>query len=115
MEINIENEGPGYTPDAPDTAETPAGELDFTGRGMEIIGASSDHLVLDTGGRRLPIGAEIPFQVNYSALLRGMTSPFVDLVLRPASLDSITLKKAPDAPGIRSSAQHSTAATRRFH
>lgn len=45
--------------------------------GMELLGASSDHLVLDTGGEMVAVGAEISFGLNYSALLRAMTSPFV--------------------------------------
>lgn len=45
--------------------------------GMEILGASSDHLVVDTGSSRPAIGSEVMFQLNYSALLRAMTSPFV--------------------------------------
>jgi len=47
--------------------------------GIEILAASSDHLVIDSanGRDRLQIGTEISFQLNYSALLRAMTSPFV--------------------------------------
>jgi len=45
--------------------------------GMNILGASSDHLVVDTRRTRLPVGAEIRFQLNYSALLHAMSSPFV--------------------------------------
>lgn len=53
--------------------------------GIEILGASSDHLVLDTGAHELPVGAEVHFQVDYAALLGAMTSPFVaELVLEPA-------------------------------
>lgn len=44
---------------------------------MKILGASSDHLVIDGGGHRLPIGTEVHFQLNYSALIRAMASPFV--------------------------------------
>lgn len=51
--------------------------------GMEILGASSDHLVLNTGGRTMLVGEEVTFQANYSALLRSMTSPFVDHFLSP--------------------------------
>jgi predicted amino acid racemase len=51
--------------------------------GMEILGASSDHLILDAGGQRLAIGAEIRFQLNYSALVRAMSSPFVAKVVGP--------------------------------
>ncbi|HUT47884.1 MAG TPA: alanine/ornithine racemase family PLP-dependent enzyme [Alphaproteobacteria bacterium] len=45
--------------------------------GVEILAASSDHLIVDPGNRALPVGDEIAFQLNYSALLRAMTSPFV--------------------------------------
>ena len=46
-------------------------------RGISICSASSDHLVLESADQKLPIGAEVTFQLNYSALLRAMTSPFV--------------------------------------
>lgn len=45
--------------------------------GMELLGTSSDHLVLDTGAVAVPVGTELRFALNYSALLRAMTSPFV--------------------------------------
>ena len=51
--------------------------------GMEIIGASSDHLVLDSHDNRFSTGDEIAFQVNYGALLRAMTSPFVVKIYGP--------------------------------
>ena len=50
--------------------------------GMSIIGASGDHIILDTSYRRLAVGAEIDFQLNYSALLRAMTSPFVAQIVK---------------------------------
>ncbi len=50
--------------------------------GIEILGASSDHLILNTGARQFSVGDEISFNVNYSALLRAMTSPFVERVLQ---------------------------------
>ena len=46
-------------------------------RGMQILGASSDHLVVDTGERCCPVGTEVSFELDYSALVRAMTSPFV--------------------------------------
>jgi len=57
--------------------------------GIEICGASSDHLILETGKletgtRHYSVGDEISFNVNYSALLRAMTSPFVKIVLKGA-------------------------------
>ena len=41
-----------------------------------VLGASSDHLVLQTDGRSVP-GDEFRFEPGYSALLRAATSPFV--------------------------------------
>ena len=49
--------------------------------GIEITGASSDHLVVDCGSTLPPVGAELRFQLGYSALVRAMTSPFVSQVL----------------------------------
>jgi predicted amino acid racemase len=53
--------------------------------GVEILGASSDHLVVDTGRRPLPVGSEIAFQLDYRALVRAMTSPFVTKILKVGS------------------------------
>ncbi len=53
--------------------------------GTEILGASSDHLVVDSGQEHLPVGAEIRLQPNYSALVRAMTSPFVTKVVKAHS------------------------------
>lgn len=48
--------------------------------GIKLLGASSDHLVVESTSC-LPIGSELSFQLNYSALLRAMTSPFVTKVM----------------------------------
>jgi predicted amino acid racemase len=48
--------------------------------GFEVLGASSDHLVLDAGGATIAIGTELRFGVDYSALLRATTSPSVAVV-----------------------------------
>lgn len=45
--------------------------------GIQVLDASSDHLVLNTGSKRLAVGSQVSFQMNYSALLRAMTSPHV--------------------------------------
>jgi predicted amino acid racemase len=44
--------------------------------GVQILAASSDHLIVQTRDRMSP-GDEIRFEPGYSALLRSMTSPFV--------------------------------------
>jgi predicted amino acid racemase len=46
--------------------------------GIAVLGASSDHLVL-AGGRQPPaVGTEISFMLDYGALVRAMTSPYVE-------------------------------------
>ena len=48
---------------------------------IKIVGASSDHLIVESGLHPLPVGTELTFQLNYSALVRVMTSPFVAKVV----------------------------------
>lgn len=50
--------------------------------GLRILGASGDHLVVESGKQRLAIGSEVSFQPNYSALIRAMTSPYVSKVMK---------------------------------
>ena len=50
--------------------------------GMTILGASGDHLVVDSGSEHMAIGSEVSFQPNYSALIRAMTSPYVSKVVK---------------------------------
>lgn len=45
--------------------------------GTTILGSSSDHLVLNSGEDRPPVGTEMKFHLNYSALARSMASAFV--------------------------------------
>lgn len=44
---------------------------------LEILGSSSDHVVLDSRHRNLEIGSEVKFSLDYGGLLSAMTSPFV--------------------------------------
>jgi predicted amino acid racemase len=53
--------------------------------GIDIMGASSDHLILESECFELRVGAEVIFQLNYGALVRAMTSPFVTKLMQPAS------------------------------
>jgi len=46
----------------------------------DIIGASSDHLILHVKSNGMKVGSEIQFDINYSALLRLSTSPYVKKV-----------------------------------
>lgn len=52
---------PGLTPPSP----------------LEILGSSSDHIILDTKNIQFKPGDEIEFSLNYRAMLSAMTSPFV--------------------------------------
>ncbi len=45
--------------------------------GTAVLGASSDHLVIDVGTEAVSVGDEIAFGLGYGALLRASTSPFV--------------------------------------
>lgn len=60
--------------------------------GIEILGASSDHLVVDCGDIPLTIGAEVAFQVNYGALVDAMTSPFVAQVFQSSNVRSNSVR-----------------------
>jgi predicted amino acid racemase len=46
----------------------------------QILGASSDHLILDARDAALGVGTEVRFDIVYGALLRAMTSPYVEKV-----------------------------------
>jgi predicted amino acid racemase len=50
-----------------------------------ILGASSDHLILDATDADLRLGGEVRFDLAYSALLRATTSPYVAKAYRPKS------------------------------
>jgi predicted amino acid racemase len=62
--------------------------------GIEILGGSSDHLIVTSSSEKVAVGTEITFQLDYSALLRAMTSPFV----------TRSLKSAANAPSLRQTA-----------
>ena len=49
--------------------------------GFEVLGASSDHLVLDAGDAVVPVGTLVRFGVDYPALLRASASASVELVM----------------------------------
>jgi predicted amino acid racemase len=48
--------------------------------GVSVLGASSDHLVVDLARHDAVVGDELAFGVGYAGLLRAMTSPFVAVV-----------------------------------
>ena len=44
---------------------------------MEILGSSSDHIILDSENHNLQVGDEVNFNLDYGGLLAAMTSPFI--------------------------------------
>ena len=57
--------------------------------GATVLAATSDHLILETPAVVTP-GTEMRFGVNYSALVRAMTSPFVaERLVTPVSSDAM--------------------------
>lgn len=44
---------------------------------IDILGMSSDHIVVDTKQTRLDVGNTVKFSLNYEALLVAMTSPYI--------------------------------------
>ncbi|MCS5720191.1 alanine/ornithine racemase family PLP-dependent enzyme [Herbiconiux sp. CPCC 205763] len=50
--------------------------------GITILGMSSDHLIVDVGDHDVSVGDELSFGLDYSALMRAATSPFVTTSIR---------------------------------
>ena len=81
----------GYRPeftdiDSIDRIIAGIGEQDVDTKAIEprikadILGASSDHLILHIKNNGIEVGSEIQFDIKYSALLRLSTSPYVKKV-----------------------------------
>ena len=68
--------------------------------GIDVMGASSDHLILESERFKLSVGAEVVFQLNYSALVRAMTSPFVAKAMMQASKESPQGEDDSESPGL---------------
>lgn len=57
--------------------DVPAADLSPLDPSIEIIGASSDHLILDVTGSDTRVGDVLSFRLNYRSLLYAMTSKYV--------------------------------------
>jgi ornithine racemase len=44
---------------------------------VDVLGATSDHLILDAKDSKIKTGSEVAFDVDYATLLRSMTSPYI--------------------------------------
>lgn len=58
--------------------------------GVTTLGASSDHLIVDTGKVAFPPGTEMVMYPNYNGLVRAMTSPFVAKLWKPAEIQEFS-------------------------
>ncbi len=52
---------------------------------LEMIGSSSDHMIINSKNRNLNVGDEVKFSLDYSGLLSAMTSPFIKKQYLPAA------------------------------
>ena len=44
---------------------------------IEVLGASSDHLIAAANAADLQVGDEVRFDIDYGAMLAAMTSPYI--------------------------------------
>lgn len=65
--------------------------------GTQILGASGDHLVVSVDCGSVGVGDEMRFGLNYSALTRAMTSPFVNKETR-RSASAIRMRLGENRP-----------------
>ncbi len=56
--------------------DVPAASLK-SNNNLEILGSSSDHIILDSKNHNLQVGDEVSFNLDYGGLLAAMTSPFI--------------------------------------
>ena len=66
--------------------------------GLRVLGASGDHIIIDSDTDALVVGTEITFGLNYSALIRAMTSPFIAKVMQTTADGNALLQKTKDHP-----------------
>ncbi len=57
--------------------------------GVIPVGATSDHVVVETNDHRLQVGSEVSFQLNYSALMRSMSAPGIEKIMRHSGASPI--------------------------
>jgi 4-hydroxy-tetrahydrodipicolinate reductase len=77
--------------------------------GMKVLGASSDHLLVDVSDAECPVGLgnELSFQLNYAALLVAMSSEYVEkdfMTAGVATRDGVQARSI-DEPGDPSAIQ----------
>jgi predicted amino acid racemase len=67
---------------------------------VDVVGATSDHLILDVRNTDLAVGAHMQFDLQYSALLTAMTSPYVEKDCRWRSVADARWRRQTSHPQI---------------
>ncbi|WP_299851876.1 alanine/ornithine racemase family PLP-dependent enzyme [uncultured Roseovarius sp.] len=57
--------------------------------GIVPVGATSDHLVVEAYDQGLQVGSEVSFQLKYSALMRSMSAPGIEKIMRHSGASPI--------------------------
>jgi predicted amino acid racemase len=67
---------------------------------LDILGSSSDHIILDSKNNNLKVGDEVNFDLDYGGLLAAMTSPFIkkEFVIRPSLHDRLAIEVSKRKP-----------------
>ena len=77
-------------------------DTDVTGltlpSGITCLGATSDHLIVQTTRSQLSVGSELRMQMNYSALMRAMNAPDITKVQMGNTPLPKTKPKSPSGP-----------------
>ncbi len=66
--------------------------------GMRVLAMSSDHLIIDAGDHAMAAGDEVSFGVDYSCLLRAMTSPYVAVSTHSEASAAVSVNASLTAP-----------------
>ncbi|WP_242601477.1 alanine/ornithine racemase family PLP-dependent enzyme [Pseudaestuariivita atlantica] len=77
--------------------DTDASGLKFPS-GVGFIGATSDHTVIDTGNANVSVGSEMKIGMDYSALMRAMSAPDVEKVVRHGLSENGVYKESRPRP-----------------
>ncbi|MCE8007950.1 alanine/ornithine racemase family PLP-dependent enzyme [Aestuariivita sp.] len=77
LELILKSDYKGRSVLAVGQQDTDASGLTFPS-GVKFIGATSDHLVVDTSDADMSVGSEMKISMNYSALMRSMSAPDVE-------------------------------------
>ncbi|WP_299553703.1 alanine/ornithine racemase family PLP-dependent enzyme [uncultured Tateyamaria sp.] len=100
LELILKKDHTGRSVLAIGQQDTDAGGLTFPS-GVEFRGATSDHIVVDTGEAEVSVGSEMKMSMNYSALMRAMSAPDVEKMVHHGLRVNGAVKDARPQPRLR--------------